>query len=229
MEQRNPSADEAVCARRAALLYRYVRDRYERYCGRLKDGHYQLPDRYSVDRRPGPEADRRPSVWVRLVRACRGRGIDTNLYVWWSLDMNRLWPGDPPEPAELLQPGRLEAFLADRVRERYGVLLEYSFQLNHLKLDHQKYKDYGHSDIPAMLLTLATENSQMSPLYRYCTAWEYSQGVPEFERVAAATVVRAALLYQSQRPHYDATEWSKIIPPHFPAASARVQDEVIGM
>jgi hypothetical protein len=229
MTQRNLSSDDAVRARRAALLYQYVRDRYERFCGRLKDRHYRLPARYAVDDRPGPEDDPRSSVWVRILGACRSRGIDTDSYMWWASDLNRLSFRDPPEPIALLRPALLSAFLADQPAQRQEVLFEYGFQREELRRCHFQYHHtYGYPEVPAMLMALASEQSQLSMLFRYCMARDFGRSNPDFERVVAATGVGAALLYQSRRLHYDAT-WSEIIPADFPAVSARLQDQMIGM
>ena len=156
-----------------ARAYQFERNRLLQHVVGPHDG-YALPACW----RPGHP------VWRKLASAANTQGIDTVRYVRWCLELIQVGLGfNCPEPNQLLERRRMDAFQAASAKVRHGISVQFTVEKatarRHLNVRQSVYEE---SQEFALMYVLADDSLGLSPLYRYLLA--LTAGTPKLKILA---------------------------------------------
>lgn len=204
-------------------IYAQCRTSFDNFrFGREKD--YRVPRRYDglLPTREGRKtvAPGVVSVWLKLDEFFTANSLEPMGYI--LFQFSNTDPGKmAPEPLQLISGPRLENWY--KYQESLPALLAAK-----LRAEHQEFlstvtyhETFGkRSKVDACLLSIANRDTTLSPLYRYCRAWQllkcsgdirFSQIIGVLEREASAQFSSHPEIYRSQ--------WGDVIPPGLEFAS----------
>jgi hypothetical protein len=215
------NANERAEARKLRACYQLARNNTE---VALRGKNYRVPACWGLDRGRGPEATRE-SVWHRLERYCRCRQIPPISYIHWCLSVDQVLLSRPPEPNQLLDPRRMEAYRASQPRERRKFAIRLLIQDN-VAQRHFRYHRAGGTMSPedAWALVLADRLLELTPLFRF--TWARIVGTPRLDTLARLFEVEAMVQYYSQQDLYDAV-WEKLLPAGLASRAAEIYDKIL--
>lgn len=180
---------------------------------------YRTP---TTKRSGGPEG-RGSSVWVKLARFCAKQKIDPIRYIQWSLSIDRVLLGQPPEPNQLLSPTTMNEYRRDQDKQR----LHNSRRFNHeMDVARIHFGSYRRSFKPerAWAIVLVEPFLEISPLMRYCLATIF--GGERFHKIADIWEARALSQYH-RNPDAYACWPAGMIPVGFAKKAERQYDRLL--
>lgn len=180
---------------------------------------YFVPAIFKVDLQSNPEA-RRTSIWHRLARICRDKGIDPMHYISMSIAPER----PIPEPSQLLEKKWLDSFVKESKKENEWVSLRLWMDKGTAERNFAALRccGCGPKDAWAEVLVGAQE---LSPLLRFCVARLI--GGKTFLRIAAVFKERALLQYHQFPDAYDAVWKHLAIPEGFREEADRLYGRIL--
>jgi hypothetical protein len=216
-----PKVNEMAQARRLRACYQFARRNTEML---LRDRSYRVPACLDLDRVPGPEATR-DSVWQKLERSCRRRQIPPVPYIHWRLSIDQVRLSRPPEPNQLLDPRRLEAYRASQPRERRKLAVRLLVQDNTARRHFIYYRAGGlMSPEDAWACVLADRMLELTPLFRF--TWARIVGTPRLDTLARLFEAEAMVQYYCQQGLYDAV-WGKLLPADLASRAPVIYDQIL--
>lgn len=183
-----------------------------------RDANYVVPKRY--DGLLPTHQGRRilvkgvKSVWLVLDEFFEQNSINPASYI--MFQFARTDPGkQPPEPNQLITGPRVEKWY--KYQEDLPAQLAATLRAENREFLSKVsyYETFGRrSKVEACLLTIANDDTTLSPLYRYCKAWELlrASGDARFREIINS-LEEAAILQFGVHPTAYTAQWTKALPP----------------
>lgn len=216
------SSDQTDVARRLRNCYQFERNCYALRAAN-RSTRYRVPRCWDVT--PTKRAEgRRVSIWHKLARLCQAREMDPVHYIQWSLSEHPFIMRFPPEPNQLLDPARMDAYKANVPKKGQEIRVKLLIQRREAEAQVSYYRSGGETTKVAWSMTLLNKGLSLSPLFCYCIARVIDNKM--FRRIAAHFEERALYQYQLHASLYD-EYWKPLIPKGFAEVAAEFYDRLL--
>lgn len=172
-----------------------------------------------------PEAQTRPSTWIKVIQELLQRKIDPQDYVrriFSALDGTTL---PAPQPDQLLSDKNLQRYRDAETADDAAVELALRLQRETARIYvTERMTGYNYSLTSALRNVLLDDDLELSYLFRYCLALSVEQ--PQVREIAGRFETGAVLQYIRNRPHYD-RHWQKWLPEGFPQRAQQLYQQLI--
>lgn len=185
----NHSHADVGAITRLQLVYQFERGRHDHVVGTWRG--YTLPAYWAAS-----------PVWDKLLRYCRHRRINPDRYIQWATSIPQARLGPAPEPNQLLEAMRMDAYADDLARVRDRLRVDLVVEKNQLQCALGAERGIGASEVDVRARALTSGQFGLSPLIRYSLAMNIDS--PRFERIADIFEQPALLQYGRAPDDYDA-------------------------